>query len=81
MFAKYRRRTYFSGIYILVVLIALFGELMRIVFGFGEALVTMPLLFVIVPLGNWISSKIDSAEFVKYVYAILIIFGLILLLK
>lgn len=33
--------------YLLVILIALFGALMRTVFGFGEALVTMPLLALI----------------------------------
>ena len=41
----------------------------------------IPLLFIVVPLGNWIGSKIDSQQFTKYVYVILIIFGLMLLIK
>lgn len=41
----------------------------------------IPLLFIVVPLGNWIGSKIDSQQFTKYVYVILIVFGLILLIK
>lgn len=44
-------------------------------------LMIIPLLFIIVPLGNWISSKIDSDHFTKYVYSILIIFGIMLLIK
>jgi Predicted permeases len=43
--------------------------------------IIIPLLFVVVPFGNWISSKIDSEHFTKYVYAILIVFGLMLVLK
>lgn len=43
--------------------------------------IIIPLLFIVVPLGNWISSKIDSQHFTKYVFGILIIFGFILLLK
>ena len=41
----------------------------------------IPLLLIVIPLGNWINSKIDSQHFTKYVYMVLIIFGLILLLK
>jgi len=41
----------------------------------------IPLLFIVVPIGNWISSKIDSQHFTKYVFGILIIFGMILLIK
>lgn len=44
-------------------------------------LIIVPLLLVVIPLGNWISSKINSSDFVKYVYIILIIFGMILLIK
>lgn len=43
--------------------------------------IIIPLLFVVVPLGNWIGSKIDSQHFTKYVFGILILFGLILLIK
>ncbi|WCG35363.1 sulfite exporter TauE/SafE family protein [Companilactobacillus farciminis] len=41
----------------------------------------IPLLLIVIPLENWINSKIDSQHFTKYVYMVLIIFGLILLLK
>lgn len=44
-------------------------------------IVIIPLLFIVIPLGNWISTKIDSQHFTKYVFMILIIFGIILLLK
>jgi len=43
--------------------------------------IIIPLLFIVVPFGNWISRKIDSEHFTKYVFGILIIFGLILLVK
>ncbi|MQS75448.1 sulfite exporter TauE/SafE family protein [Companilactobacillus halodurans] len=43
--------------------------------------IIIPLLFVVVPFGNWISQKIDSEHFIQYVYLILIIFGVILMIK
>jgi len=44
-------------------------------------LIIVPLLILVIPLGNWVASKINSADFVKYVYMILILFGAILLIK
>lgn len=43
--------------------------------------IIIPLLFIVVPFGNWVGSKIDSEHFTKYVFGILILFGFILLIK
>ncbi|PIO82388.1 permease [Loigolactobacillus backii] len=44
-------------------------------------LIIVPLLFVVVPLGNWLSDHIARTTLVKYIYILLIVFGGLLLLK
>ncbi|MFD1319062.1 sulfite exporter TauE/SafE family protein [Loigolactobacillus zhaoyuanensis] len=37
--------------------------------------IIIPLLFVVIPLGNWLSTHIARETLVKYIYMLLIIFG------
>lgn len=43
--------------------------------------VIVPLLLIVIPLGNWLADYIDNALMVKYVYGLLIVFGVLLFLK
>ena len=42
---------------------------------------SLPLLLIVIPIGNWISAKIAPTTMVKYIYGLLIIFGGLLLIK
>ncbi|MED9788307.1 hypothetical protein [Latilactobacillus curvatus] len=42
---------------------------------------SLPLLLVVIPLGNWVSTRIDSRTMVRYIYDLLIVFGCLLLYK
>lgn len=44
-------------------------------------LMTIPFLFILIPFSNWVGTKINSAEMVKYVYGLLLLFGIMLLIK
>lgn len=44
-------------------------------------LMTVPFLFVLIPFSNWVSTKTDSASMVKYVYGLLLLFGIMLTIK
>ncbi|KIS03845.1 sulfite exporter TauE/SafE family protein [Paucilactobacillus wasatchensis] len=44
-------------------------------------LIIIPLLFVVIPFGNWISDHIARATLVKYIYVLLIVFGGLLVLQ
>ncbi|MCT3400827.1 sulfite exporter TauE/SafE family protein [Lentilactobacillus hilgardii] len=44
------------------------------------AIVT-PLLFLVIPFGNWLTDHIDNALMIKYVYGLLIVFGMMLFIK
>lgn len=44
-------------------------------------LMTLPFLLVLIPFSNWVSTKINSAAMVKYVYGLLFLFGMMLLIK
>lgn len=43
--------------------------------------ISLPLLLIVIPLGNWVSAKIDSQTMVRYIYDLLIVFGGLLLYK
>ncbi|GAF35642.1 sulfite exporter TauE/SafE family protein [Lentilactobacillus farraginis] len=43
--------------------------------------IIVPLLLIIIPLGNWLTDHISSEMMVKYVYALLVVFGILLFLK
>ncbi len=44
-------------------------------------LIAIPFLLILLPFANWINTKIDSVRMVKYVYAMLTMFGIMLLIK
>ncbi|TLQ17414.1 sulfite exporter TauE/SafE family protein [Lentilactobacillus parafarraginis] len=43
--------------------------------------VIIPLLLIVIPLGNWLADHINNAQMVKYVYGLLVVFGILLFLK
>lgn len=43
--------------------------------------ISLPLLLIVIPLGNWVSARIDSQTMVRYIYDLLIVFGFLLLYK
>ncbi|MFT8909078.1 MAG: sulfite exporter TauE/SafE family protein [Lentilactobacillus diolivorans] len=48
----------------------------------GELLLwIVPLLLIVIPTGNWLVDHIDPNQMVKYIYGLLIIFGIMLFLK
>ena len=51
------------------------GEVVRLL------LIIIPLLAVVIPFGNWLSSRIPQATLVKYIYLLLVIFGGLLVFK
>ncbi|WP_083988271.1 sulfite exporter TauE/SafE family protein [Companilactobacillus ginsenosidimutans] len=44
-------------------------------------LISIPLLLILIPFANWVSKKINSVQMVKYVYAMLTLFGVMLIIK
>lgn len=44
-------------------------------------LVIVPLLVIVIPFGNWIYARVNPATLVKYIYGLLIVFGLLMMFK
>lgn len=47
----------------------------------AELLAVIIPLLIVIPLGNWLADHINNAQMVKYVYGLLVVFGILLFLK
>ena len=68
-----------------VLAIIFVATLIRSAFGFGEALVAVPLLALLMPVEVaaplMINRRLDGRRFVRYVYCVLVVVGAVLLIQ